>query len=228
MNAVQSAVNSSSDIFAAINAQAKAGTTDASSGSEDVQNRFLKLLVTQLKNQDPLNPLDNAAVTTQISQISTVAGIENLNATMQTLLSDFNDSQSMQAAGLIGKSVLVPGSRLALSDGGAGGGANLAGPADKVTLTILDAAGKVVQSQNLGARDAGSFSFTWDGKTDAGTTAPPGNYSFTIAAVRGSETVATEAMHLGTVSALVRDKGAFQLELAGLGRVDFNKVQQIF
>lgn len=228
MNAVQSAVNSSSDIFAAINAQAKAGTTDASSGSEDVQNRFLKLLVTQLKNQDPLNPLDNAAVTTQISQISTVAGIENLNATMQTLLSDFNDSQSMQAAGLIGKSVLVPGSRLALSEGGAGGGANLAGPADKVTLTILDAAGKVVQSQNLGARDAGSFSFTWDGKTDAGTTAPPGNYSFTIAAVRGSETVATEAMHLGTVSALVRDKGAFQLELAGLGRVDFNKVQQIF
>ena len=234
MNAVQSAVNSSSDIFAAINAQAKAGTTDASSGSEDVQNLFLKLLVTQLKNQDPLNPLDNAAVTTQISQISTVAGIENLNATMQTLLSDFNDSQSMQAAGLIGKSVLVPGSRLALSDGGAGGGAkasggaNLAGPADKVTLTILDAAGKVVQSQNLGARDAGSFSFTWDGKTDAGTTAPPGNYSFTIAAVRGSETVATEAMHLGTVSALVRDKGAFQLELAGLGRVDFNKVQQIF
>ena len=228
MNTVQSAVNSSSDIFAAINAQAKGGVTDTGSSSEDVQNRFLKLLVTQLKNQDPLNPLDNAAVTTQISQISTVTGIENLNATMQTLLSNFNDSQSMQAAALIGKRVLVPGSRLALGDGGAGGGANLAGPADKVTLTILDAAGKVVQSQNLGARDAGSFSFTWDGKTDAGTTAPPGNYSFTIAAVRGSETVATEAMHLGTVSALVRDKGAFQLELAGLGRVDFNKVQQIF
>lgn len=228
MNAVQSAVNSSSDIFAAINAQAKAGATDAGSGSEDVQNRFLKLLVTQLKNQDPLNPLDNAAVTTQISQISTVAGIENLNATMQTLLSNFNDSQSMQAAGLIGKSVLVPGSQLVLGDGETSGGANLAGPADKVTLTILDATGKVVQSQNLGARDAGSFNFTWDGKTDAGATAPPGNYSFTIAAVRGSETVAAETMQLGTVSALVRDKGAFQLELAGQGRVDFNKVQQIF
>ncbi|MEF8768187.1 MAG: flagellar hook assembly protein FlgD [Candidatus Accumulibacter phosphatis] len=227
MNTVQS-VNSSSDVFAAINAQSKAGTADASSSSEEVQNRFLKLLVTQLKNQDPLNPLDNAAVTTQISQISTVTGIENLNATMQTLLSNFNDGQSMQAAGLLGKHVLVPGSRLALSDGEAGGGANLAGPADKVTLSILDAAGKVVQSQNLGAREAGSFSFTWDGQTDAGTAAPPGTYSFTITAVRGSESVAAETMQLGTVSALVRDKGAFQLELAGLGRVDFNKVQQIF
>ena len=227
MNTVQS-VNSSSDVFAAINAQSKAGTSDASSSSEEVQNRFLKLLVTQLKNQDPLNPLDNAAVTTQISQISTVTGIENLNATMQTLLSNFNDGQSMQAAGLLGKRVLVPGSRLALSDGEAGGGANLAGPADKVTLSILDAAGKVVQRQNLGARDAGSFSFTWDGQTDAGTAAPPGNYSFTITAVRGSESVAAETMQLGTVSALVRDKGTFQLELAGLGRVDFNKVQQIF
>jgi len=227
MNTVQS-VNSSSDVFAAINAQSKAGTADASSSSEEVQNRFLKLLVTQLKNQDPLNPLDNAAVTTQISQISTVTGIENLNATMQTLLSNFNDGQSMQAAGLLGKRVLVPGSRLALSDGEAGGGANLAGPADKVTLSILDAAGKVLQSRNLGAREAGSFSFTWDGQTDAGTAAPPGNYSFSITAVRGSESVAAETMQLGTVSALVRDKGAFQLELAGLGRVDFNKVQQIF
>ncbi len=227
MNTVQS-VSSSSDVFAAINAQSKAGTADASSSSEEVQNRFLKLLVTQLKNQDPLNPLDNAAVTTQISQISTVTGIENLNATMQTLLSNFNDGQSMQAAGLLGKRVLVPGSRLALSDGEAGGGANLAGPADKVTLSILDAAGKVVQSRNLGAREAGSFSFTWDGQTDAGTAAPPGNYSFSITAVRGSESVAAETMQLGTVSALVRDKGAFQLELAGLGRVDFNKVQQIF
>ncbi len=227
MNTVQS-VSSSSDVFAAINAQSRAGTADASSSSEEVQNRFLKLLVTQLKNQDPLNPLDNAAVTTQISQISTVTGIENLNATMQTLLSNFNDGQSMQAAGLLGKRVLVPGSRLALSDGEAGGGANLAGPADKVTLSILDAAGKVVQSRNLGAREAGSFSFTWDGQTDAGTAAPPGNYSFSITAVRGSESVAAETMQLGTVSALVRDKGAFQLELAGLGRVDFNKVQQIF
>ena len=213
--------------FPTVNSATSGATTPDRLNDVNIDD-FLKLMIAELQNQDPLNPLDNAAVTTQISQISTVTGIENLNATMQTLLSNFNDGQSMQAAGLLGKRVLVPGSRLALSDGEAGGGANLAGPADKVTLSILDAAGKVVQSRNLGAREAGSFSFTWDGQTDAGTAAPPGNYSFSITAVRGSESVAAETMQLGTVSALVRDKGAFQLELAGLGRVDFNKVQQIF
>ena len=81
MEAVKSS-SSSSDIMAALNAQAKTGTNELVSTSEEVQNRFLKLLVTQLKNQDPLNPLDNAAVTTQISQINTVTGIERLNATL--------------------------------------------------------------------------------------------------------------------------------------------------
>jgi flagellar basal-body rod modification protein FlgD len=227
MAAVQS-VNSSSDLFAALNAQATSGAAPATSTSEEVQNRFLKLLITQLKNQDPLNPLDNAAVTTQISQISTVSGIEKLNATLETLLTTYNDGQAMQAAGLIGKSVLAAGSGLTLVDGEALGGARLAGPADKVTLSILDAAGKVVQSQNLGAREAGSFSFAWDGKTDAGSDAPAGNYRFTVNAVRGNEKVAAETMQLGMVSALVRDKGAFQLEIAGLGRVAFDKVEQIF
>jgi flagellar basal-body rod modification protein FlgD len=223
MAAVQPS-NSPSDTFAALNAQAKAG---AASTSEEVQNRFLKLLVTQLKNQDPLNPLDNAAVTTQMSQINTVTGIERLNETLQTLLSTYNEGQAMQAAGLIGKSVLVAGSRLVLADGKAGGGANLAGPADNVTLTIVDAAGKVVQNQTIGARDAGIFDFVWDGKTDAGAVAPPGTYSFTVNAVRGGEKVTAETLQVGTVSALVRGKSGFQLELGGQGRVDFDKVQQI-
>jgi flagellar basal-body rod modification protein FlgD len=228
MAAVQSST-AASDIFAALNAQAKGSSTvdDATSTSEAVQNRFLKLLVTQLKNQDPLNPLDNAAVTTQISQINTVTGIEKLNATLETLLNTYNEGQAMQAAGLIGKSVMVAGSKLALADGEAIGGVNLAGAADSVKLTILDAAGKVVQSQALGAREAGSFAFDWDGKTDTGSIAPAGNYTFKVDAVRGGEKVAAEALQIGTVSALVKGKTGFQLELGGLGRVDFDKVEQI-
>ncbi len=221
------AANSTSDLFAALNAQGKAAAGSAST-SEEVQNRFLKLLTTQLKNQDPLNPMDNAAVTSQISQISTVTGIERLNATLDTLLSTYGDGQAVQAAGLIGKSVLAPGSSLALVNGAANGGVTLAGAADSVTLTILDAAGKVVQSQSLGAREAGNFGFTWDGKTDAGTLAPAGTYHFAVNALRGNEKVAAETLQIGTVSALVREKGSFQLELGGLGRVGFDKVQEIF
>lgn len=211
-------------VYERLNAKSSASAADATT---EMSDRFLKLLVTQLKNQDPLNPLDNAAVTTQMSQINTVTGIEKLNATLANLLSSYQDSEAMQAAGLIGKDVLVPGSTLSLSGGTAVGGVNLGGPADNVTVTILDAAGKVVQSQSLGARAAGSFSFAWDGKTDAGGSAAPGNYRFTVSAVRGTDKVAAESLQIGTVSALVRGTDGFQLDLAGLGRVAFDKVQQI-
>lgn len=221
------ATSSTSDVFALLNSKAGAGASDAMSTSEEVQNRFLKLLVTQLKNQDPLNPLDNAAVTSQISQISTVTGIEKLNTTLETLLNTFSEGQSMQAAGLLGKSVLVAGSQLALTAGTASGGVNLGGPADSVKLSIMDAAGRVVQSQELGGHEAGNFSFVWDGKSDSGAAVPDGKYSFVVNAVRGGEKVPAETLQVGTVSALVRDKNQFQLDLGVLGKVDFDKVQQI-
>lgn len=221
------AASSASDVLALLNSKSGAGAGDAMSTSEEVQNRFLKLLVTQLKNQDPLNPLDNAAVTSQISQISTVTGIEKLNTTLETLLNTFNDGQSMQAAGLLGKSVLVAGSQLALTAGKASGGVNLGGPADSVKLSIMDAAGRVVQSQELGGHEAGNLSFVWDGKSDSGTAVPDGKYSFAVSAARGGEKVAAETLQIGTVAALVRDKNQFQLDLGALGRVNFDKVQQI-
>src|SRR3546814_2899717 len=80
----------------------------------DTQNQFLSLLVTQLQNQDPLNPMDNAEVTSQIAQLSTVNGITQLNNTLLALTGQMDVSQSMQAANLIGKGVLVPGTKVAL------------------------------------------------------------------------------------------------------------------
>ena len=143
------------------------------------------------------------------------------------MLGTYNEGQAVQAAALIGKNVLVGGSGLALVNGQANGGVNLAGPADNVTLTILGAGNNVIQSERLGARDAGSFAFTWDGMTAQGAAAPDGSYRFTVNAVRGNETVGAEALQIGTVNALVRDKGSYQLDLGGLGRVAFDKVQQI-
>ena len=221
------AANSTSELFATLNAQGKTAAAGSGSTSEEVQNRFLKLLVTQLKNQDPLNPLDNAAVTTQISQINTVTGIERLNATLETMLGTYNDGQAVQAAALIGKKVLVAGSTLTLVDGEATGGAYLSGAADRVTVSIVDAGGRTVQQQNLGAREAGSFSFSWDGQTDGGALAPPGSYRFTVDAVAGGEKVAAEALQFGSVSAVVRGKSGFELELGGVERVSFDKVQQV-
>ena len=221
------ATTSSSDPFAAINSATKSSSKASVTSAEDSQNRFLKLLVTQLKNQDPLNPMDNAQMTSQLAQMSTVSGIEKLNTTLNSLVDGFANTQSMQAAEMIGKSVLVSGSQLSLTKGAAYGGINLSAAADQVKLSILDAAGQVIQTQDLGARDAGSFAFTWDGMTAQGIPAPDGTYRFTVNAVRGSETVAAEALQIGTVNALVREKGSYQLDLGGLGRVAFDKVQQI-
>src|SRR3990172_2141446 len=109
---------------------AVAGVTDTAqkttpatkTAAQEQEDRFLKLLVTQMKNQDPLNPLDNAEVTSQMAQLSTVSGIEKLNTTLQAMSSSFASSQSLQAAGMIGRSVLAPGSSLSLQNGAAVGG----------------------------------------------------------------------------------------------------------
>jgi flagellar basal-body rod modification protein FlgD len=226
MSTVQSST-SSSDVIAALNAKSSSAASASTSTTQEAQDKFLKLLVTQLKNQDPLNPMDNAQVTSQLAQINTVSGIEKLNATLDTLLGSYNETQSMQAAALIGKTVLVPGSGLSLAKGAAFGGVNLSGPADQVTVSIMDASGKVVQTQTLGAQDAGNLNFSWDGKTAAGGTAPDGTYKFSVAATLSGEKVTADALQIGVVSALVRGSSGFMLDLGTLGTVDFKTVQQI-
>jgi flagellar basal-body rod modification protein FlgD len=227
MASVLQAVGVAGSLFSALGARSGDSGTASATSSEEVQNRFLKLLVTQLQNQDPLNPLDNAAVTSQVSQISTVTGIEKLNTTLEALLGSYQDAQAMQGAALMGRSVLTAGSRLSLAGGQAVGGVDLAEAADQVRLTIVDGAGTVVQSQNLGAREAGSFSFAWDGRNDAGLPVAPGNYSFRVNALHGADKVAAEPLQLGTVSALVRTTKGFELDVSGAGRIRFDQVQQI-
>lgn len=143
----------------------------------DSEQRFLKLLVTQLNNQDPLNPLDNAQLTSQLAQMSTVSGIEKLNGAVQSLLSQSGSGQVLQSAALIGRTVLVPGKELALKDGEATQfGVDLAGAADSVKVSVKNAAGDTVRTFDLGALPPGVKTVDWDGKTDTGTAAPDGAY----------------------------------------------------
>lgn len=221
--------NSAADIFAGINAPGQAGAAAKASNTsaQDIQGRFLTLLVTQLKNQDPLNPMDNGQVTTQLSQISTVSGIEKLNATVSQMLDVYNNGQALQAAGMIGKSVMAAGSQLVLQSGQAVGGVSLTTAADQVSVSVLDATGNVVQTEDLGARSAGTFGFVWDGANAAGKTMPDGKYSFKVTATQGGKNVSAEALQVGTVFAVTRATSGFQLDLGGAGTVDFSNVRQI-
>lgn len=188
-------------------------SAEGSSKMSEAENRFLKLLTTQMQNQDPLNPLDNAEVTSQLAQISTVNGIETLNNSLQELMSAYDSSQSLEAAALIGHDVLVPGSQLTLGSAGAAAGLEISSAADEVKVTIEDPTGVVVRTINLGASEAGSHFFSWDGLTDSGGTAAEGNYTFKVEAARGGETVASEALALHHVFGVQKDATGIRINL---------------
>ncbi|HTJ97596.1 MAG TPA: flagellar hook capping FlgD N-terminal domain-containing protein, partial [Rhodocyclaceae bacterium] len=128
--------NTSTDYSTSIINQLNQKPTKATSTVSDQQSRFLNLLTTQLKNQDPLNPMDNAQMTSQLAQISTVDGIERLNQTLTAMMSSSSTDQTLQAAALVGHGALVKGNNLALGTSGAIGGFDLASKADVVKIEI--------------------------------------------------------------------------------------------
>jgi len=215
------------DVRASILAALNVNRDQAADEKGGLENRFLTLLVTQLRNQDPLNPMDNAQMTTQLAQISTVDGIERLNATLQALMESSNDSEAVQAAELVGRGVLVPGSGLRMLQGTAVGGVELAEPADQVKVTIQDANGIALRTLNLGPQDAGTVSFKWDGKADNGTPAVDGAYRIAVEAVRGDAKVSATALELGVVSSVTRTSQGARLNLGTLGAFKLADIRQI-
>jgi flagellar basal-body rod modification protein FlgD len=195
--------------------------------AEEAQDRFMKLLVTQMQNQDPLNPLDNAQVTSQLAQLSTVTGIDKMNTTLESMIGSFTAGQSLQATTMIGRSVLVPGNSMTLANGGASFGIELAEPADKVLVTVRDANGKAVQKMDIGAAEAGTLPLVWDGKTDSGASAANGKYTFEVSARRGSDTVTATSLATGTVGSVATGSGGVKLELGSLGSFSMNDVRRI-
>ncbi len=207
---------------------AKTATSSEKNSIDNPQDRFLKLLVTQMQNQDPLNPLDNAEVTSQLAQISTVTGIDKLNDTLQLLLSDIEDSRNMEAANLIGHKVMVPGTALTLEDNAALGGFELPQAVDKLSVTILDSSGIAVRTLDLGAQSSGVNTFSWNGITDSGANAANGNYSFAINAKQGDREITTSPLTIGLVNSISPGEHDAVLDMGPLGLVGMADIKQIF
>lgn len=203
-----------------------AAASQASTAAQ-AQDRFMTLLVTQMKNQDPLNPLDNAQVTSQLAQLSTVTGIDKLNTTLEALKGSFQAGQSLQAAGMIGHGVLVPGSAATLSNGAAALGVELSEPADQVTVTIRDSVGNAIRKIDLGAQDSGTVPLAWDGKTDAGAAAADGKYSFEVSAMLGGRKSAANTLAFGEVSSVSTGAQGVKLNVHGVGAMNLSDVRQI-
>ncbi len=197
------------------------GGSKTEAGSAD---RFLKLLVTQLQNQDPLNPMDNAELTSQMAQINTVTGIENLNTSVQAMHASFLQMQALQGASLVGRDVTVEGNQLKIVDGRVEGGFSLAGPADSVQVEILNPAGQVVDTLQLGAQDSGRQGFEWD----ANKAVDGGPYSFRIGAKLGSADVAAVPLMLDRVTSVALDgSNGLILTLENSGRVAYGDIHAL-
>ena len=213
---------SSSSPFAALNSAKSAATpTDT---AKEASDRFLKLLVTQLKNQDPLNPTDNAQMTSQMAQISTVSGIEKLNVTVAGLSTQFVQMQMMQGAALVGKDVILKGDKLSVSNGVLGGLYEIGAAADRVTAEVLSPAGAVVDSLPLGAQGSGRHSFTWPA---GGALSESAGYRFRITANSGATVLANTPLMKDQVDAVNTSGTTLTLELLRSGKVPYSQVQAI-
>jgi len=202
---------------------AAATVATSSASAQAQQDRFLTLLVAQMKNQDPLNPMDNSQITTQMAQLSTVSGIEKLNATLDAS----TKAQAFQSVNMIGHNILAPGSSLNLSGGQAVAGVELPGAADTVQINISDANGALVKTINLGKQNQGVVPFKWDGTTDSGQVAPDGGYTFSVVGSLAGKSVAPVGLSVGLVQSVLMDQAGPALSVQGMGLVDLSQVRQI-
>lgn len=199
----------------------------AKGSTQETKDRFLSMLVAQMRNQDPLNPLDNAQVTSQMAQLSTVEGIEKMNKTLAALAENFGADQLSQAANLIGHNILVSGNTVSLNDGMGVFGIDMDSPVESVRISIFDQAGQLVSTVNTGALPAGEHMFEWDGLNDAGVAMPAGNYRFEAMTGSGENAIAVQTLSSGLVQGVARGDDGIELNVQGLGKTAYADVRQI-
>lgn len=203
-----------------------ASTSASSTDATAQQDRFLKLLVAQLNNQDPMNPMDNAQMTTQMAQINTVVGINQLNSTMEAMSSQFTAMQVLQGTSMIGRTVLSEGNTLGTPVEKVSTAAfDLSGTAADVKVNITTAAGTVVDTVKLGALDAGRHYFAWDSSNYKGDVSA---LRFQVASTNGTASVANTPLSPKMVVATSSTDNALTLELENGESLAYNKVKAVF
>jgi flagellar basal-body rod modification protein FlgD len=191
----------------ATSASGSTGASSANSGSS-LQNTFLQLLVTQLQNQDPTNPMDSSQMTSQLAEINTVTGISQLNTSLTSLATQLNAGQTSQAALLIGSSVLAPGNQITVTSGKTNEfGVQIAAAASDMKINVVNSAGQIVNTIDLGAQPAGTVPVSWTPVDSTGAALPAGTYTIsatgTINGTAGTGTTLTP----GTVESVVQGTG---------------------
>jgi flagellar basal-body rod modification protein FlgD len=197
---------------------ASAPTAPANPSGDMGQDTFLKLLVEQLKDQDPMSPMQSQDMVAQLAQLSSVQQLTSINTALGQMQTSNNTAAGLQSSGLIGRNITANTNHLNLSDATKSpqGNYSLGAAAETVTVNVRDANSNIVRTMTLNSQTAGQKSFAWDGKADDGTQAPNANYTFDVTAknVAGTPVQAsTEAS--GLVTEVTYENGAPEVVVGG-------------
>lgn len=209
------------------NPPASAATVAPSSMSAE-QTQFMTLLVAQMRNQDPLNPMDNNQMTSQIAMLNMVSGIDNLNKTLNNMSTSQQLGDSLKATDLIGHNVLVPSSKVVLNNGNADFSVDLASDAQNVNVMLLDKYGVLVKSFDIGSQTAGIHNLNWNGLSDNGTQLVDGSYSIKVDAQKNGQSVDATTLSADTVNNLGLSGGLATLQLSKLGNVGLSDIRAVY
>ncbi|MGB5256299.1 MAG: flagellar hook assembly protein FlgD [Woeseiaceae bacterium] len=194
------------------------------------QEDFLTLMISQFQNQDPFEPMDNGEFLGQLAQFSTVNGIGSLNSSFSGLAASMQDNQALQAAGLVGRSVLAVTDIGSLSEGGSLQGAiELEASAGNVQIDITNRNGELVQRLELGQQPSGLVNFAWDGVDSTGRRAESGQYQVTARVIRGSEVESAPTVIQAEIKSVTLGQfgGGMTLNLAGGQQMPLGQIYQI-
>ena len=224
--------STSNSILSSLNAGSSSSSSTSETGTSALgKDSFLQLLVTQLNNQNPLDPQDNTQFVSQLAQFSSLESMENLDTTLGSFYSSFQSSQALQASSLVGRSVIVNSSQVQVDDPSAGVKGSLVMPSagDGVTLKIYDNSGDLVRTIDMGSQKSGNIDFTWDGKDDSGEQVASGAYTIKASASLDGTSTALTTYLPATVNSVTlgQSGGEMTLNLAGIGSVSASSIQTI-
>ena len=208
------------------------GTSTSTTGTSSLgKDSFLQLLVTQMQNQNPLDPQDNSEFVAQLAQFSSLETMQNLSTSVDSISTMYQSSQALQASSLVGRSVTVDaGSTYVDTSKAMTGSVVLPSSSTDTTVKIYDSTGtNVVRTIDLGTQAAGTTSFSWDGKDDAGAAVAAGNYSFVAnGSLNGTATNLSTYLPATVNSVTMGTTGSdMTLNLAGGTQVALAKIKQI-
>ncbi len=195
---------------------------------DDDKNVFLKLMITQMENQDPLNPKEGADFLAQLAQFSTVEGIEKLNVTVDNMVGNLRSNQALQATALVGRSVQVDTGLGALQQDGLRGMVDLDVATSNLRVDIQDLGRQVIQQLHLGAMPAGRIPVFWDGYDSLGNPRAKGSYRVeAYAMVDGKAEQVPTLLDANVDSVTINKDGSVDLNVAGVGRIPLEEVKEI-